>query len=358
MSEENSQSNKLKDQAEMMNLALESVHNEDQAKELLNGRIEDAYLLKAKVDVENRSGAIMVLISSYNKKILELYSMFGNSPILRKIRTFEDYQQFSLDFIEIQQSGGVDSNLSEMVGHSIHNEFTQSTVESFLPAWEKKDVTNTTQIIEQSLMKHLRANRVKVVAEVDRISSLKFRFHNAMNGVVNPIEPVPPDEDSDGDSSGKSDEDLLPYERQINNLTKQYSKTILCETMLSPMNGVEFDDLVDGQEILFKLPYMSPQEKAQAQALGCVDTQGKLLPLTGKFISIISGDGEYHLFARGPSNTIIHSVEENPVRVATTKKKSPVSHQADMAQSSGNLGILVIGGIAIILILIMMMLLF
>ncbi|MCC5814396.1 MAG: hypothetical protein JJT78_06540 [Leptospira sp.] len=348
-------SDKLKNQAEMMNLALESVLSEDQAREVLNGRLEDAFLLKAKVDVENRSGAILVLFSIHRKKILELYSLFGNSPILRKIRTFEDYQQFSLDFIEVQNSGGLDSSLSDMIGQSIHSDFDTKTIESFLPAWEKKDVTNTTLTLEQSLMKHLRANRVKVVAEVDQISSIKFRHKNPMQGIVAPILPVLPDEEEE---VVKSDEDLLPFERQINDLTKQYSKTILCETMLSPMNGVEFDDLIDGQEILFKIPYSSPGEKAQAQALGCVDTQGKLLPLKAKFISIIKGEGEYHIFAKGPSNTVIHSIEENPVRVATTRKKTTPSLENDFTQNPSNMGVFVIAGIAVILILIMMLLLF
>lgn len=356
MADNSTQNNKLKDQAEMMNLALESVFSEEQAKELLNGRLEDAYLIKAKIDVENRSGAVLILISMFRKDILELYSLFGNSPIIRKIRTFEDYQQFSLDFNEIQQGGGVDQNISNMVGQSIFMDLTPSSIESFLPAWEKKDVTNTTQILEQCIMKHLRANRVKVVAEVDRISSVKFRFHNPMNGVVSPVEPVPPDAESEEEE--KSEEDLLPFERQINNLVKQYSKKISCETMLSPMNGVEFDDLMDGQEILFKLPYSSPQEKAQAQALGCVDTTGKLLPLTGKFISIINGDGEYHIFAKGPSNTIIHSIEENPVRIATKKKLTTPNTRNEFTQNSGNMGIFVIAGITVIVLLIMMLLIF
>jgi preprotein translocase subunit Sss1 len=357
MAEDQSNTDVLKSQADQMNLALESVISEDQARELINGRIQDAFLIKCKVDVENRSGAMLILVSSYKKKVLVMYSLFGNSPILRKIRTFEDYQQFSLDFIEVQNAGGLDAALSDMIGHSVYEALDGEAIEYFLPFWEKKDIATTNQALEKAIMKNSRVNRVKVISEVDQISSIKFRYKNPMQGVVNPV--TPPQDTPEAPEEEEIDEnELQPYQRLINNITSQYSKKILCETMLSPVNGVEFDDLVEGQEILFKIPYSSPQEKATAQALGCVDKVGSVMPLVGKFISIVNGDGEYYILAQGPSNTVIYSVEERPVRVATTIKKSNKPQNIDLTkQSSGNLGILVIGGIAFIILIIVMLLL-
>lgn len=362
MAGEVSQNDKLKSQAEQMNLALDSVLTEEQARELINGRIQDAYLIKAKVDVENRSGALLVLVSAYRKKILELYSMFGNSPILRKIRTFEDYQQYSLDFVEVQNNGGLDPSLSEMIGHAIYLALDAGTIASFLPAWEKKDIANTTLALEKAIIKNSRVNRVKMTAEVDKISSIKFRHKNPMNGVVNPINPpnIPePIEESGIEQMAAVDEDsLLPYERLINNITKNYSKQILCETMLSPVLGVEFDEVVEGEEILFKLPFSTPQERSTAQALGCVDSQGNLKPLVGKFLKIVNGEGEYHILAQGPSNTIIHSIEERPVKIATLQKKAPASNDKTYdPQQSGNLSILIMGGVAVVVILILLLVL-
>lgn len=356
MAEDQTNTDVLKSQADQMNLALESVHSEDQARELINGRIQDAFLVKCKVDVENRSGAMLILVSSYRKKILALYSLFGNSPILRKIRTFEDYQQYSLDFIEVQNAGGLDGSLSEMIGHAVYEALDEGAIDFFLPFWEKKDIATTNQALEKAIMKISRVNRVKVTAEVDQISSIKFRYKNPMNGVVNPVTP-PQETPTEPEEEEVDENDLQPYQRLINNITSQYSKKIICETMLSPVNGVEFDELVEGQEILFKVPYSSPQEKATAQALGCVDKEGTLKPLVGKFISIVNGDSEYYILAQGPSNTVIYSVEERPVRVATTIKKSIKPQNTDFTKQSGNLGILVIGGIAFIILLIVMLLL-
>jgi len=350
MSDSNSQDNLLKNQAEMINLALESVNTEEQAKELMNGRLEDAFLIKAKVDVENRIGALLILISAYKHKILELYSLFGNSPILRKIRTFEDYQQLSMDFIQVKNGGGVDNSLSEIIGQGLYSDLMTPNILSFLPAWESKDIGGTTHFIEQSIMRHAKANQVKVVAEVEKMSSIKFRYKNPMHGIVSPITYI-----ADESVPEKSDENLLPHERQIKDIVRSIGKEVLCETMLSPVNGVPLEDLVENQEILFRLPTSSPQDKVQAQAMGGIDTQGKPKPVVGKLISVIQGDGEYHILAKGPSNTVLHSIEDGPVKVATTQKRSSGFEATALESTTSSIAPLIIGVAAVVCILILIL---
>ncbi|WCL49316.1 hypothetical protein [Leptospira sp. GIMC2001] len=357
MAEQENSQNKLKSQAEQINLALDSVLSEDQAKELINGRIEDAFVMKAKVDIDNRSGVVMILFSTYKKKILELYSLIGNSPILRKIRTFEDYQQLSLDFVEVTNAGGIDTALSEIVGQAIYSMYNTDVIGSFLPFWEKKDTTNSILMMEQNVQKKVKATRVKIAAEVDKVSSVKFRYKNIMIGTVAPIKPPIEDEafnsSEEGLPEGELDgEEMAPYERLIDNVAKRYSRMLECETMLSPVAGVEFDDLVEGQEILFRLPYQTSQEKATAQALELVDSEGKLKPLIGKFISIVYGDDSYHILAEGPSNTVIRSIEERPVRVATPKKLVKELDLNANEPLNSNAGLLIIGAVVAFCILI------
>lgn len=349
MTDSNSKSDLLKNQAEMMNLAYDSVITEDQAKELLNGRLEDAFLIKAKVDVENRTGVLLILISNIQKKIIEVYSLFGNSPHFRKIRTFEDHQQISRSLVEIHNSGGIDTSLSELNGYAVYDAFNKEVIQNYLDFWEKKDTTGINRLLEQAIMKHTKANMVKVTSEVDKLSSIKFRFKNPMQGVINPIRPIQEDESP----IEKNPEDLLPYQRQILDIVRPYSKEILCETVLAPMNGVNFDELVEGMEILFRIPYSTPQEKLEAQALGAVDANGKLKPVIGNFLIIVQGEGEYHIFAKGPNNTIFHSIEESPVRIATPHKKSISHSNIEITTETDNTGVIVIGAIAAIVIIIM-----
>jgi hypothetical protein len=351
---ESKQNEKLKSQAEQMNLALESVHSEDQARELINGRIQDGCLLKVKVDIDNRTGVVMALISSYKKRVLVLYSLIGNSPILRKIRTFEDYTQLSMDFVEVVNAGGLDTSLSEIVGHAIFRALDPGTIESFLTAWEKNDTANTVLLLEQNILKNVRASRVKLSAEVDKISTVKFRHKNPMDGIVSPINP-PQDETEEEVDEELAETGLTADQRIIENIVNRYSRELVCETILSPVNGIEFDNLVEGQEILFRLPNNTPQERATIQALELMDLDGKVKPVIGRFLTIVGGGDEYHILAEGPSNTILHSLEERPVKVAVPKK---VEYQNPVNLSepgSGNINLLIIAGAIAVFMLIMVL---
>ncbi|NCN10102.1 MAG: hypothetical protein GW938_09695 [Leptospira sp.] len=349
---ENKPKDQLKVQAEQINIALESVNNEDQAKELINGRIQDAFLLKIKVDVENRAGMLMVLISMYKKRILEVYCLIGNSPLLRKIHTFEDFQQLSRDFVEVINAGGVDTSVSDMVGRSVYKSLVTSFIEQSIPAWEKRDATNTINLLQQSIIKHVKVNRVKLTAEVERISSVKFRYKNPMQGIVSPV--IPPLNEDEEAALKEEQRELLPFEKLIDATVKGYSRELNCESILSPVSGVEFDDLVEGQEILFKLPFSTPDDKTTAKALDVVDKDGNLLPIIGKFITIVNGKSEYHILAEGPANTVLHSIEERPVRIATPKKL--IKKKLDKSQTpANNMGLLVIAGAAILIMLVLIL---
>lgn len=74
--EPSNQVNKLQEQANLMNLALESVLTEEQAVELIQGKIRDAYLLKIRIDIENRSGAVVALVTKYKNEVIEIFSYF------------------------------------------------------------------------------------------------------------------------------------------------------------------------------------------------------------------------------------------------------------------------------------------
>jgi hypothetical protein len=345
----NKPNDQFKVQTEQINLALESVDTEDQARELINGRIQDAFLLKIKVDVENRSGVLMVLVSIFKKKILQVYSVIGNSPLLRKVHTFEDFQQLSRDFVEIMKVGGIDSSVSDLVGRAVHKSLVTSVIENFIPSWEKRDATNTINLLQQSIIKNVRANRVKLTAEAERISSVKFRYKNPMQGIVIPI-PPPVDEEVTEEAQAR---EQLPYEKLIEDTVKSFSKELLCESILSPVSGIEFDDLMEGQEILFKLPFVTSEDKTTAKALDATDKEGNLLPVIGKFIKIVNGKNEYHILAEGPSNTILHSIEERPVRIATPKKMEKKSEIKNTANP--NMNLLIVAG-AVIFFLILMIL--
>jgi hypothetical protein len=338
MSEIVSKSDLLKRQAELLGLTMDAVFTDEQAKEVLQGKITDAYLVKMKFEIDNKTGIILILTSSIRKHIMEIYCVIGSSPIFRRIRTFADYVQISTDLADIGKSEGMDTALSEMVGRIVHRVFTKEKLDEFLPVWEKKDPSRLSDLLEPAIVAGAKAGRVKLQAEVDKISSAKFRYENPMKGIVLPI-PKPVDEMPAPDLGSVPKTpvgELSAIDRQIQQLRQGYSKEVTMKTVISPISGVEFDNLVVGQEILFRVPTETQEGMANASLLGIIDEAGNISkePLVGKFRGIASTKNEYHIFAEGPNQYLFHSIEEHPVKIAVPKPVIAQSANEKISQAN------------------------
>jgi hypothetical protein len=340
MAEPASKTDLLKRQADLMGLTMDSVFTDDQAKEVLQGKITDAYLVKMKFEIDNKTGIILILTSSIRKHIMEIYVVIGNSPIFRRIRTFADYVQISTDLADIGKTEGMDPAISETVGRIIYRTFTKEKLEEFLPVWEKKDPSRLSELLEPAIVNGTKAGRVKLVAEIDKISSAKFRYENPMKGIILPIPkpldemPAAPDLSS---APAMPTGELSAIDRQIQQLRQGFTKEVTMKTVISPISGVEFDNLVVGQEILFRIPTETAEGMANASLLGAIDETGKISkePLVGKFKGIASAKNEYHIFAEGPNQYLFHSIEESPVKVAVPKALTASAQNTDKSGGSG-----------------------
>lgn len=354
----------------MIGLTLEAVFTDEQAKEVLQGKITDSYLIKLKLDIDNKNGMLLILVSSIRKHIMEIYSVVGTSQIFRRIRTFADYIQISQDLADIGKSGGMDVALSENVGRALHRLFTKETLDEFLPFWQKKDPSRLSDLIEPAITMATKAGRVKVQAEIDKLSSAKFRYENPMKGTINPvakpeeevISPAPEVVDTTSiPAAGVRSGDMTPIDRQMEQFRVGFGKELRMKTVISPISGIDFDDLMEGQEILFRVPLDTAEGMTNANLLGLIDEDGNVAkaPIIGKFLGIASSKNEYHIFAEGPNNYLFHSIEEHPVKIAipkiasstpSTKQKSGGGKKKQESSGAGTLYTLIGVFAAIILV--------
>ncbi|MBL0955577.1 MAG: hypothetical protein IBJ01_12485 [Leptospira sp.] len=375
MSELSTKADQLKRQADLLGLTREAVFTDEQAKEVLQGKITDGYLVKVKIDLDSLNGMVLILVSSIRKHIMELYAVVGMSPTFRRIRTFADHVQISTDLGDIGKTGGYDPAISENIGRAVHRAFTKEKLEELLPLWQKKDPSHITELLENPILMATKGRNIKLQAEVDKISTAKFRYENPMKGVILPI-PKPEDEaPAAQDASVPSVSTELPkgegsaLDRQIAQFRVAFPKELNMKTVISPINGVEFDNLMEGMEILFRVPTETPEGLTNAQILGLIDEEGKIKkePVVGKFLGIASNKTEYHIFAEGPNQYLFHSIEEHPVKVAIpkpasiagtgnktgagqTQKKKVGNAQQDTKSSGANLFMLMGAFITIVLI--------
>lgn len=307
---------------------------------------------------------MIALVSTFKNDIILLYSVFGNSPAIKKIRTFEDMGQFSHDMLEVTKAGGVDSGLSENIGRIIYRKLDKSTLPSLVSQWERKDIAGTMAMLESAIKTGLKAKNVKVQADADKISSLKFRIKNVINGIISPINRP----EDDPEPAGNPDELNVPIkasesETEIAQIIQQFPQVVICKTVLSPVAGIEFDQLQENQKILFSLPFQTEEEKNLASSLGAVDKEGINRPIPGEFYRIVTGQkNEFHIFAKGPNGVMLRAFEERPVRLAVPKDKTKSAEQKKTkppaAESKSYLGYIVIGVMGILVLILVASFLF
>ncbi|MGQ2844112.1 LIC10486 family protein [Leptospira interrogans] len=346
--EPSNQVNKLQEQANLMNLALESVLTEEQAVELIQGKIRDAYLLKIRIDIENRSGAVVALVTKYKNEVIEIFSLFSNSSLIRKIRSFQDSAAFALDMVEAAKSEPYDPGLSDSIGRIVYSKLTKAVLESSYANWDKNDASSLVNILENQIKTSLKVNIVRIQADVEFISSLKFRAKNVFTGII-PTVNRPIEEPSIGQVP--ESQEKTPVQRQIDQFRKPFGRVILSKTVLAPVGGVDFDELTEGDRLYFQLPTGSMDEKAMAKTLGGIDEDGNVRNVVGEFIGIAAGKGEYHIFAKGPSGVLLQAFEERPVRLAKVKTKTSSSASTTKTETSsggGSLGIIIVAGVVLV----------
>ncbi|TGK07427.1 hypothetical protein EHO59_04815 [Leptospira semungkisensis] len=350
--EQNPQTSKLQEQANQMNLALESVHTEEQAIELIQGKIKDAYLLKLRIDIENRAGVVLGLLSRYKNEFLELYSLFSNAPTIRKIRTFEDFGQISHDIAEAAREEAPDPGLSEQIGRILHTKLNKQILEQYYPMWDRNDPSALINLLENQIKTAMKINMIRVQADVEFVSSLKCRGKSFFTGILQPIA-KPPEEVAEGGGPVENiDPEKAAVLRQIETIRKGFGRVVQAKTILSPVNGIDFDELNEGDKILLQLPAVSPEEKAIAKTLGAMDKDGNVKPVIGTFVGIASGKNEYHIFAKGPAGALLQAFEERPVRLARPKTAGGAAPRpagmSGKSESSGALNYVILVGVVLL----------
>jgi hypothetical protein len=353
-------------------MALESVLTEDQAIKLLNHQIKDAWLLKLRIDLENKTGVLVCLISKFRENILQIFSVFGNSPTITRIRTFEDQHQILGDMIEALKTGTHDKGVSETIGRVIYRTFDKESLQKLMPEWEKHDKDNTTIHLENSISQNMKTKNIQIQMDVEAISSIEFRTNNPLaakiSPVINPLLDLPSNNSGSGTSQTSTPSSTatspttsgsLPtvpeksdVDRKIEELEAGFSRIISCKTVLAPAHGIEFSQLKKNQKLLFQLPFKTEADKETAKRLDAVSDKGELKPIIGDFFQIIEGKkNEYHIYARGPYGVLLRAFEERPVRIAIPKDEKNLS---DDVKSFSYFLYAALGGIFIVVLLLIL----
>lgn len=318
---------------EMLEIAMESVVSEDQAKDIVDRKALDSWLIKLRVDLESKCGIMMVLVSKMRRSILRVYSLFGVSPVIKKIRTFEDFKQLSSDMVNAQKEGGIEKPLSEALSRIIYRTITTDLVDKQANHWDKNNTEYLIPLVQEGIASSLKVRNAQVNIDIEKVSSVEFRLHGDIKNLLTPMDSPFQDDKTQAQEIIVSEK--TKTEEMILEIQKNFQNIIACKTVLSPVKGLSFEQLKESQSLLFMLPFQTDEEKIIAKNLGAVGKDGTNMPITAEFLKlVIGGKSEYHLFAKGPNGVLLRAFEERPVKLAVPTEKKIVEEDESLFKST------------------------
>jgi hypothetical protein len=345
-----------KEQNELIVMAQESVSTEENVTLLLEGKLIDALLIKASVLVESRSGIMIFLFSLEKGDLLEVFSIFGNSPLINRIRTFENYTQFLKDLIEAVKAGGIERALSDRIGRAVYKGIDSQSMLLQFPKLAKKNFNDFCMLAQQVINSELRIQTTKIQVDMEKVSSLKFRINNPLGAIyapiLNPYKEIKSEPKKIVVPILESSAEKVKAEAMISDVQKDFKQVLMCKTVVAPVAGIDFGNLKENMKLLFVLPFQTSEEIALAKSVGAVTKEGTIKPIPGEFLKIITGGkNEYHIFAKGPNGVLLRAFEERPVKLALSKKTQQTAKKDDRSDLGKMMSIII--GILLVLIIIL-----
>lgn len=321
MAEKNEkQSSKIKEQLEQLKLAMESVPSEEIAKELIMDKIKDAFVFKIKASIENKLGLILVIVSRFKKKILVVYSLAGTAKTLNKTNPYEEYKRIIQGLLDVSTEEGLNPGLSESLGRAVYYSFTENMISDLIEAWDKKDMNSTLDVLKLNIVKLTNNPILTLEGDIEEVSSVKVRYNSPLDGKVKPI--IPPQEETTVEVPVVNDSNKKPFEVYLESVINNYNKVMNVKTIISPSDGAEFDSLVDDEIIYFKPSMKTEEDRQLLKEMGLILPGGRIENLEGRFLKLIEGEFDHHIFAVGHENILLHSVDTNRVKVQVKNKRT------------------------------------
>ncbi len=285
-------------------IALEFAEGDlEKAKKLVSGEIKDIAVIKCRFleDEVKLFGAFIIFFNLESKLIEKCYSIISFDRALLKATPYSKWSEFESCLIDLQWKGKHLVTQSKELTTNIEAGLTFEYMETFIELLNTKNERKILEILKKIIIQTLNLETIRIDVEIEFINRFLMKY--------------------DGQKISKTTEKKSEPEQTEKKNEESYIKEgeILLEGELeiSPIKGININNLQPGMEILVKLRGQTPQEKYFINVLNAHDGK-KILPVkaTIRYIDYDDTYGYLVIAELGPK-IIVKCIEKAQINVMT-----------------------------------------
>ena len=326
--------------------------DEDRAKQMLAGNLEDVCVIKGRFSSTQSFGAFIAFFNRYYLTLNSVYPIISDSFELKDIKTNIDWKSFEKDMMNFMSSNSYDDVLSKQFKNIFLSTFTVNFGTELKKLLDGKVEVDINRIFQRMVQDRMGLQGVTMMVDTEYITSVDMETESLTSRKMM-------------DYKQRQDDDLKEGEVEIEVDTdddhealkgKEVKLILRGSLILSPINGRDIGLLVVGDRLRVKIGDVHPRAVQVAKAFNAYTEDG-IQPIAGRIVFIRRRmDGGYTIFVAIAKGIYVkvEELEENiKVAIDTSYMEAPASSDNMSKVTMG-----VIGALAIILVALILFLIF
>ncbi len=286
------------------------------AREMLEGKYRDLYIIKVVFQSSSLSGAILIFYNIKHLKLVDVGAYVTGGIMSTRPDPAALWWEFEKTVVALIREGEQDNILARTLRDGIARSFTKSFIADLNRFLENEDEISLNRLVQKVVQDALSIQRMEMKVIATNTTSLEMELKSITTRKID----VHDLETKKLDASGQAKPLDESTARNVPRVGVDGVKLILQSSfILSPIKGKDINKLQVGDRVRINITDKNPKAVAVAKAFNAFDEQNqKFLPVNARIRQIEKVEGRgieaYALLAKGIFAHIIE--EEENIKVA------------------------------------------
>jgi hypothetical protein len=326
--------------------------DEDRAKQMLAGNLEDVCVIKGRFSSTQSFGAFIAFFNRYYLTLNSVYPVITDSFELKDIKTSGSWKNFEKDLMNFISKNSYDDVLSKQFKSVFITSFTVNFATELKKLLDEKIEVDINRVFQRMTQERMGLQGVNMMIDSEYISSLDMEIDSLTSRKM-----VDYRQRKDDIKEGEVDIEVDTDDDKEALKGKEVKLLLRGSLILSPINGRDIGLLVVGDRLKVRIADVHPRAVQVAKAFNAYTEDG-IQPIAGRIVFMRRRvDGGYTIFvaiAKGIYVKIEETEENIKVAIDTSYMETPAPSDNMSKITMGIIGALAFILVALILFLIIL----